>query len=171
MRMLMPILRLLSSFVKASAMFAIVCILLIAVLRLCPMVLTYCVGYSDKGLYSAAKECVVDTIGVDKVNEEARKVFSAGVWKDPSASSFYEALNGSCLDKVCRALPSSGTWSRAMVDGHPALVLRVGWHYNYAWLIIVNPDVHIGSDGSAIRHLADNIVVSCDSGRIKDVWR
>ena len=162
--------RLLTSFVKAGVLCIVVGIGLIVALRLGPIVLTYCIGYSDNGLYSSAKECVVNTVGVDKINAEARKVFCDSCWEGPTRSSSYEPPRGSCLDNVSHTLPGTIGWNRKVFDGHRALVLRFGWHYNYAWLIIVNPDVHASCDGSTIRCVVDNIVVSNNSGRIQGIY-
>jgi len=157
---------LLSSFVKATVMCVVVGVGLIAALRLCSIVWCYCAGFSNKGLYSAAKKCVVETIGVDKINEEAKKVFADGCWEERIKSQYYIAPKGSCLDKVRMELQSSDIWTRAIFGGRDALILRFGCHYNYAWLVIVNPVDHISYDDSTVRHVTDNIVIGYESGGI-----
>ena len=42
----------------------------------------------------------------------------------------------------------------------------IGCHYNYAWLVIVNPVDHISYDDSTVRHVTDNIVIGYESGGI-----
>lgn len=169
--MLKPILRLNSFFVKASVIFAIVFILLVVASHIFMIIWLRLSGYSDEGLWLAAKECVVNTVGVHRLNNEVGKVFSECCWDERPESLFYNAPLGSCMDKVLRTLPSSGTWRRANFDGRYALVLRFGCHYNYAWLIIVNPIERLSHEDCAIRHLADNIVVSYGSERINDIGR
>lgn len=161
MRMLKLILSSISFFMKVCVVLAFVCILLKVGSHVFILVWLRCFGYSDEGLWLAAKECVVKIVGVHELNEEVEKAFSESFWDDQSESLFYNAPSGSCLDKVCKTLPSSDTWSRAMFDGRYALVLRFGCHYNYAWLIIVSPIERLSHEDSSIRYIADNIVVSC----------
>ena len=168
MRMLKLSLKLLSSFLKMSVIFAFFCILVKVASDLCIIVCLHCSGYSDEGLYLAAKECVVNTVGVLGLNDEVEGVFSDSCWAELSASSFYDAPNGGCLDKVRRTLPSSGNWSRAMFDGRHALVFRFGCHFNYAWLVIVDPKYCIRYGDDRIKRIADNIGVCSDSGILLD---
>ena len=167
--MLIPIHRLFFSFLKASVIIAIVCSLLIIASHVVISVWLRCSGYSDEGLFLSAKECVVNKVGVNELNEEVENVFSESCREEHQAPLLYNTLSGGCLDKVYHALPSSAGWRRAMFDGRYALVLRFGCHYNYAWLIIVNPNEHLSQEDSTIRHLADNIVIIFESGRIKDI--
>ncbi len=165
-RMLMFSIKFLSSFVKASVVVAVGGTLLIVASHLCSIAYIRCSGYSDNELYLAAKDCVVDAVDALELNEEVENVFSDGCWTAQSASSFYSVPNGGFLDKVRRALPSSGTWSRAKFDGHNALVLRFGCHYNYAWLVVVDPSYCIRSGDDRIERITDNIGVCCNSGNV-----
>ncbi len=167
-RVLPAMLKLFSAVVKACAIIAIGCISVIVATRLCIVAWVYFAGYSDGALYSAGKECVVNTIGVDKINEEVKKVFAESGWKELSGSHYYSAPEDSCLRKLSRELSSSdtGTWERTMYWGYNALVLRFGCHYNYAWLVIVDPADHVFDKDNKISRIADNIGVCFDSGRI-----
>ena len=156
----------LSFLLRMSIMFTLVCISLIVASHIVIIVWLHCSGYSDEGLYLAAEECIVNKVGVNELKEEVEKLFSNRSRVKNHAPLFYEAPSGSCLDKVCQALPSSGKWVHATFNGRSALVLRFGCHYNYAWLIIVNPVERLSREDSTVRYLSDNIVVCFESGRI-----
>lgn len=145
-------------------MLAFACILFMAVLRLGIAAYLHCSGCSDEGLFLAAKECVVSTVGILELNKEVSKVFSGSSRAEDLRASFYTAPNGGPLDNVRRALSSSSSWHRAEFDGHSALVLRFGCHYNYAWLVVVDPAYRIRYRDYRIKVIEGNIGVCFDSG-------
>ena len=161
-RMLLAMLRLSSTLIKACAIVVVIWISF----PLWINVGLYAFGYSDGALYSVGKDCVVNTIGVDKINEESKKVFAENGWENRSFQYYYEAPEGSCLYKVSCELPSSGIWHRALYRGSKALVLRFGCHYNCAWLVIVDPADRVFEKDTQIRRIADNIGVCFDSCEI-----
>lgn len=161
-RILLPMLKFISALIKACAIIVIVFVSVIGLFRLCVIVGLHARGYSDGALYSAGKECVVNTIGVDKINEEVKKVFAESDRKMLSESHLYLPPEDSRLYKVSRKLPSPGTWERTLYCGHNALVLRFGCHYNYVWLVIVDPACRVCDNDKNVKHIADNIVVCFD---------
>ena len=167
-RVLPAMLKLFSAVVKASAIIAIGCISVIVATRLCIVAWVYFAGYSDGALYSAGKECVINTIGVDKINEEVKKVFAESGRETPSCPDCYLSPEDSCLHKLSLELSSSdtGTWERTLYWGSNALVLRFGCHFNYVWLVIVDPADHVFDKDNKISRIADNIGVCFDRGRI-----
>ena len=161
----LAMLKVLSVVIKVSAIFVVGFILLIVGFHVGMPVWLQITGYSDEALYSAGRECVVNTVGVDKINEEAKKVFAD--WEGAAEEPYgYYAHVGSCLDKVPHELSTSFTWERTLFAGSKALVLRFGCHYNYAWLVIVDPADRVFDNDNTIRRIVDNIGVCLDLGKI-----
>ena len=126
-------------------------------------VLCLTIRYSDEALYSEGKECIVNSVGVDRINDEVKKVFAESDWEWE-----LEPKEESCLGKVSRELSNSPYfWERAHFGKSKALVLRFGCHFNYAWLVIVNPADRILDNDNRIRLIADNIGVCFDLGNIE----
>jgi hypothetical protein len=167
-RALLAIIKVLASVVKVCAMLVIGSILVIAGFRLCVPIGLYVAGYSDGALYSAGMECVVNTIGVNVINEEAAKIFADGKCERLSDMSEYSVNADSCLCKVSRELSSPYTWERTLFGGCDALVLRFGCHYNYAWLVIVDPGKRICYKGkeNKVKRIEDNICICFDTSNI-----
>ena len=155
-----------SALTKASAIIVVSILLIFVGFPLFVTIGLYVSGYSDGGLYSAGKECVVNTIGVDQINEEVRKVFAESGWEERLWPNYYVAPKDSCLSQVLRELSESCTWERTQYGGTKALVLRFGCHFNYAWLVIVDPADRIFYKDDKIRRIADNIGVCFDSSKI-----
>lgn len=161
----LTMLKVCSKVIKVSAIIVVGFVLLIVGFHLGMPVWLQITGYSDEALYSAGRECVVNTVGVDKINEEAKKVFAD--WEGAAEGPYdYYAHVGSCLDKVPHELSTSFTWERTLFAGSKALVLRFGCHYNYAWLVIVDPADCVFDKDNKIRRIADNIGVCFDKGKI-----
>ena len=72
----LTMLKVCSKVIKVSAIIVVGFVLLIVGFHLGMPVWLQITGYSDGALYSAGRECVVNTVGVDKINEEAKKVFA-----------------------------------------------------------------------------------------------
>jgi len=126
------------------------------------LVLCLTIRYSDGALYSEGKECIVDSVGVDRINDEVQEVFAESDWEWE-----LEPKEKSCLGKVSRELSNSSYfWERTYFGKSKALVLRFGCHYNYAWLVIVDPADRVFDKDNKIRRIADNIGVCFDKGKI-----
>ena len=157
------------------------CVVLVALLLFCLSVWLYVrinfptKHYSDDELYSFAKECMVNKVGVKQFNEELAEVF-----KSPSNVGWScKAPEGSCLDKVVWELPGTPlSWWPVSFSGKKAIALRFGCHFNYAYLVVVDPSESISSDNQKVRSIAGNIAVVHDyqmiihyhQGRDDDKW-
>ena len=119
-------------------------------------------GYSDEALYSKARECVVNKVDVDQINEEAKKVFADDGWEEVLRKlDFYDAPEDSCLGRISREL-SQFEWQRTLVAGSNALVLPFGCHYKRVALIIVDPANRICYNDGKVKRITDNIGVCFD---------
>ena len=165
-RMLLAMLKLIFALMKAIAIIVICVILMWISFPLWVKVGLYAFGYSDGALYSVGKECVINTIGVDRINEEVTIVFADNGWEKRSDLTYYEVPDSSCLYKLSCELPSPGAWHRTLYRGSKALVLRFGCHYNYVWLVIVDPTDRVFDNDNEIMRIGDNIGVCFDTGKI-----
>ena len=82
------------------------------------------------------------------------------MWEEVSEEpGIYYLRKDSCLGKVSRELSSLFGWYRTLVAGSKALVLRFGCHYNYVWLVIVDPASRICEKDGKVKRITDNIGV------------
>ena len=165
-KLILAVVKFFYALVKTCAIIYILFVTVVGLLRLCDYIELYARGYTDGALYSAANECVVNIVGVDKINEEAKKLFDEAGWETPSLPEFYHAPKDSSLYKVFSELQASRSWMRTLYCGYKALVLRLGCHYNYVWLVVVDPQAKIVDKNNKIRRIADNVGVCFDTGNI-----
>ena len=162
-RILSAMLKVFSFAIIACAAIIVCIILLVAGFHLGMPLWLHIAGYSDEGLYSRARECVVNTVGVDKINEEAKKVFADGKWEGVLEEwDFYDAPEDSCLGRISSELHTWCDWRRTLFTGTNALVLPFGCRYNGARLVIVDPANRICDEEGKVKKIADNIGVCYD---------
>lgn len=144
------------------------CVLLLAFLLLCLSAWLYVHfnfprhNYSDGELYSFANECIINKVGIKQFNEELPAAFKSSNVKSRDKWN-YKAPEGSCLDKVAWELPGSALiWDLVSFCGKKAVSLRFGCHFNYAYLVAVDPSENISSDDKNVKRIAENIAVVYD---------
>lgn len=164
MRRLIDIIALLLHFVGKITIGGAVFVALLFIAIILLNVVIWACSYSDDDLYYVAKQSVVNTVGVRSINDEVRKVLANEVGCMNSAdAAHYRVHSGRSLDNVRCKLPNSNGWGYVKFKGCNALVLRFGCHFNYKWLIVLDPDASIGYVSSDIRWIADNIGMLSES--------
>ena len=83
-KLILAVVKFFYALVKTCAIIYILFVTVVGLLRLCDYIELYARGYTDGALYSAANECVVNIVGVDKINptfqEKRENSIKAGVF-------------------------------------------------------------------------------------------